>query len=146
MKTVKSKSSANKKGGSQAVWNEHNVGKALDVAKQGTTTISSVANVFSEVQKTKQKKIDAEASIAKSEHKTKRALANMTVSLAEVHRDMEKNKQEHEAKMTELNLQHELNVTVAEHRERLLDKLLEAPASDSPALVDGLRNLLPGSN
>lgn len=140
MKPPKPKTPSGKKDDSGSVWSERNFGKALDAVKQGSTMASSVASVFNEVEKTKQKQIDARVEITKSHNETDQAFVRANVDLARVARDIGKNVDDHEAEMKRIDNQHDLAVRESDRRDRIIDKLLENPNSgNADALVSGLR-------
>ena len=143
MRSPKPKTPPTPKTGGKSVWSEHTLGKALDVAKQGTSTIASVAEVFSEVQRTKQKGIQGQVDIVKATEKTERVRLNAAVDIAGVVRDREKNAQDHDLAKTEALQRHELRQAEAADRRRLLDRMIESPNADPSLLVDGLHKLLP---
>jgi hypothetical protein len=146
MKSPKPKSPPAGKAGDKSVWSERNAGKVLDVVKQGTSTLSSVAGVFSEKEKTRQAELKAQADIASAKEETKRVQLKTFESLAKTDRKMRKDDQAHERAMAELHNQHVLNLKDSDRRDRVVDKLLEGGNADLPTLAQGLRGLLPNDD
>lgn len=123
------------------------LGKALDVAKAGMSTLTSVVDLGKEIQRTKQAQINAQAQIIQAREKTSQAVINANVKITEILSDHSKARMDHEAKLKHLEIQRTNDAALMRQRERVLDKLLDGdPRDNAPLLADSLRALLPNGD
>lgn len=120
------------------------LGKALDVAKAGMSTLTSVVDLGKEIQRTKQAQINAHAQITQAREETERTRLQADVDILAIHRDHHKDRMEHERELERLKGQRANDAALMRQRERVLDKLLDGdPRDNAPLLADSLRALLP---
>lgn len=146
MKKPVPKNDPKKKGEASTPWNEKTVGKVLDVAKQGMSSIGSIADLGKEVQRTKQIEIKAAVQITQAVEKTEQTRINASRQIADIHRSHFKDRMEHEREMQRLNNQATNDAALIRQRDRVLDKLLDNPGDETPQLADSLRVLLPNGD
>jgi len=119
------------------------IGKALDAAKVGASTISSIAGVFAEKQRTQQVKAQANAQIRQAEETTKQVAIQAYTDIANVDAHVYIHRLDHTETMQRMSDAHAVEMALHKQRERVLDKLLESTEGRPEQLVDGLRALLP---
>ncbi|GKT17145.1 hypothetical protein AVHY2522_14220 [Acidovorax sp. SUPP2522] len=146
MKKPVPKHDPKKKGEASTPWNDKTVGKVLDVAKQGMSSIESLADLGKEVQRTKQIEIKATVQITQAVEKTEQTRINADRQIADIHRSHFKDRMEHEREMQRLNNQATNDAALIRQRDRVLDKLLDNPGDETPQLADSLRVLLPNGD
>lgn len=122
--------------------NDKNIGKALDVAKQGLAAVSSVAGIFTEQQRTHQAVTKAHANVRQAEEETSRRLIDARKRLAELAAEDRKDERDHRHKMQELANRRENDTARIRQQDRLLDHVLNQTTADSPALEQSVRALL----
>lgn len=146
MKKPAPKSDPKKKGEASNPWTEKTVGKVMDVAKEGMSTIGSLADWGKEVQRTRQAEINAAAQITQAIENTEQARIKAGVDIAGIRRDHSNNIMEHECEMQRLKNQRDNDAALIRQRDRVLDKLLDNPGDNTPQLADSLRVLLPNGD
>lgn len=146
MKKPVPKNDPKKKGEAGTLWTEKTVGKALDVAKQGMSSIASIADLGKEVQRTKQVEINATVQITQAVEKTAQTRINADRQIADIHRSHFNDRMEHQREMLRLENQAKNDAELIRQRDRVLDKLLDNPGGDTLQLADTLRVLLPNGN
>lgn len=123
------------------------LGKALDVAKAGMSTLTSVVDLGKEIQRTKQAQINAYAQIIQAREETSQAVINANVKITDILSDHSKAKMAHEAELERLEIQRTKDAALMRQRDRVLDKLLDGdPRDNAPLLADSLRALLPNGD
>lgn len=146
MKKPTPKRDPKSKGETGGAWTNTTIGKALDVAKGGMSSIGSLADWGKEVQRTKQVEINAEAKKFEAREKTTQTLIDAEVKMTSIHRDHFKDQMDHLSDMERLKNQRESDAALARQRDRVLDKLLDSPGDGTPQLADSLRTLLPNGD
>lgn len=146
MKKPTPNSDPKKKGEASNPWSEKTVGKVMDVAKEGMSTIGNLTDWGKEVQHTKQAHIQAHAQIVGAKEVTEQTRLRAEVDITSIHRDHHKDKMEHERELQRLKNQRENDAALMHQRDRVLDKLLDDPRDNTPQLADSLRALLPNGD
>lgn len=121
--------------------NDKNVGKVLDVAKQGLATLSSVAGVFTERERTRQAEVKAHADVRKAEEQTSQRRIAAQQRLSELVVEDKKNAMDHQRAMQSLANQQAVDAARIRQQDQVLDRILNTP-EDSPQLAQSLRALL----
>jgi len=123
------------------------LGKVLDVAKASMSTLTSVADLGKEIQRTKQAQIRADEQIFLAREETARIAVRAKVEITAILSAHSQAEMDHEAELKRLQNQHANDAALMRQRERVLDKLLDGDSRDNaPLLADSLRALLPNGN
>jgi hypothetical protein len=123
------------------------LGKVLDVAKAGMSTLASALDLGKEIERTKQAQINAHVQIIQAQKETERTRSRADVEILAIHRDHHKDRMEHERELERLKSQRANDAALMRQRERVLDKLLDGDSRDNaPLLADSLRALLPNGD
>lgn len=146
MKKPTPKSDTKKKSENSNPWTDKTVGKALDVAKEGMSSIGSLADWGKEVQRTKQAEIKATVEITQAVEKTTQTRIKAVTDIAAIQGNHFKDRMEHELEIQRLKNQREKDAALIRQRDRVLDKLLDNPGDNTHQLADSLRTLLPNGD
>ena len=118
--------------------NEKNLGKALDVAKQGLAAVDSVAGVFKEKERTHQTVAQAQADVQKAQEETSRCRIGAQMRRDELVVADRENTRIHERAMQALADQKVKDAALMRDREQMLDRLLNDPMANGPQLIQSL--------
>ncbi len=118
--------------------NDKNLGKALDVAKQGLAAVDSVAGVFKEKERTHQTVAQAQADVQKAQEETSRCRIGAQKRRDELMAEDRKDARAHEHAMAALADQRVKDASIIRAREQMLDRLLNDPMANGPELIQSL--------
>lgn len=145
MKKPGSRTTSTKKDDGTSTGNKNNsqiVGKALDLGKEALKTGGTVAELFKERQRTEQVRITTQGQVEQAKEVTRRAESQAKVDMASIYSDHLKDIRQHEREMYALETARTESANLNHQRERVLDKMLNEPASQEK-LVETLYELIP---
>jgi hypothetical protein len=134
--------SDHKEGDSSNRWSQTNVGKALDLANKGMSTVGHVTDWAKEKQRTEQTRLKSQVQLTEAVEKTAQARIDADAKIFGVYRDHFKNEMDHKLEMQRLADERVNSAALIRQRDKVLDKLLDNPGDQPQQLADSLRALL----
>ncbi|MEW9678493.1 hypothetical protein [Pseudomonas sp. TE50-2] len=113
-----------------------------DIAKAAISVTGKLADWGKQTSITKASIEASKARVRAAEEKTKQVTWNAVQKMSETDRLRQKDANEHDQAMARLQMEHEQMMTLDRERERVLDKILEEPAS-LDQLAHSYRALIP---
>jgi hypothetical protein len=122
-------------------FNVQSMNKVLDIGKQLVSTGTSLVDLHTEMERTKQTQIKADADVAKAKEVTEQHRQRSRTDLAATFQKYASDCNLHEREMLRLQTERDNSASLNRQRERVLDKLLEDGEASKAQLADQYRAL-----